>query len=229
MSGAGDSNYSYAGWIGSGYANFKSFLLGLPDAATDPFKASAYAGLPASDPDPTGNGWVNISDWLATMAGITSSGGNAGGGLPSTGFASFLDASDTTGVTGGGLYPVILHEAREHFGGYRSNSFPGNSTLDLFSFTAINTRYFGKSANSYFSTDNGQTNKGTFNAPGVGVGDAGDWNQINSPFDHAIGTTQIIRPEDIQSMSVMGLRLTPAGRVAAGASSSPTGARLRLH
>lgn len=232
----GSSFNTYFAYSGiTDYAGTKSFLLGLPK---DNLKNTAYATLPASDPSPNTN-------YIVTSAHYTScTGGTLHNALQENGVHFMADGlngisldytvnGSTCAAGKASLFYLMVHEITEVLGrisGLFAVSPFKTSSLDLFTFTANNTRSFsGTATGRYYSIDSGATNTGfDTNGDGAGhtpfyclsnAGDAGGWGATYlSPYQEqtpTLGTPGIPLRGDVLLTAAL-WPTTAAGRAYAG-------------
>jgi VCBS repeat-containing protein len=188
--------------------------------ATSPDDNTAVASLPATDPivDPPPAGpnphtW-NVVQALGMAMGLIPDDGTANDGTTTFRNTATFDYDRSDGITAGAtdFFGVVAHEFSEIMG-RATNAFgnavafgPGFRPLDLFNFSAANTRNFVGTAAGYFSIDSGTTNLDNFNT--ATNGDFGDWaaSAGNDAFDafSRSGVINDVSPTDLREMDVIG-------------------------
>ena len=180
--------------------------------------------LPASNP--TGNGAFFLPTAQMKILGLSANGitptssgtdGFVGINTIANGVTMAYDPNNQAINGQIGAIGAIEHEISEVLGriavlGAITNAgTPFYSIMDMFRYSAPNTRALTAGATDYFSLNNGVTNLGAFNNAANG-GDAGDWaaSVPNDAFNAFLVTGQAgtISTLDIQSISVGGLTAT---------------------
>jgi hypothetical protein len=207
--GLGRSNFplnskSYSDWTGA---------LSTDDALTTDDINSA-ATLPSTDPiSGTHTYWLTRAEQKAVgLLGADDAGND--GTVTFSDLANRFDYDRTDGITAG-LYDfagTVAHELTEIMGrslhvgediGSTSNSY---YPLDLFHYSAANTRSFTGTAAGYFSFDNGATNLADFNT--TAGGDFGDWaGTVGNDSYLAFSSPGVVNPVtgvDFRIMDILG-------------------------
>ncbi len=200
-----------------GYSTLKTAM--TADATAGTPEATAAGSLPDGSPISGGNFWVATAEEKAL--GLLPAHGTSIDGY--VGFSSRVSWDFTpTGAPTSRQYDFISiaeHEISEAMGriallGESIAGVPnGYSTLDLFRYSAADTRSLVGGQTAYASYDSGHTNLDYFNA--TAGGDWGDWSSSgptsagNDAYDAfaAAGTQYSIHPTDTSLMNALGYQL----------------------
>lgn len=192
---------------------FASITTALTNDSTSADDASAVASLPGSDPVTGTHSWTLTPAEEMALGIIPDNGSASDGSIRFSNTATF-DFDRTDGITAGAFdfFGVVAHEFTEIMGrelnavGNTAASGPGDHPLDLFKFSAANTREFVGTNAGYFSLDGGTTNLNNFNT--ATNGDFGDWaasagNDSFLAFSSS-GVPNIVSLADLRTMDVIG-------------------------
>jgi hypothetical protein len=192
---------------------FAAITTALTNDSSSADDATAVAGLPGSDPVTGTHSWTLTPAEEMALGIIPDNGSASDGSIRFSNTATF-DFDRTDGITAGAFdfFGVVAHEFTEIMGrelnavGNTAASGPGDHPLDLFKFSAANTREFVGTNAGYFSIDGGTTNLNNFNT--ATNGDFGDWaasagNDSFLAFSSS-GVPNIVSLADLREMDVIG-------------------------
>ena len=196
----------------AGYS-YSTLYNALKADATTAADASGVAALAATSPVANANYWVSTAEAkaLGLMGASTATDGYVG-------FSASLpfDYNSSDGITAGtyDFYGTVVHEltevmARLLLAGTTIGSYANSyDALDLFRFSSSGTHTYSTAMGGYFSTDNGQTNRGTFNT--TSGGDYGDWKSLTNDSFNAFSSSGVINPvttNDLTTLDAIGWNL----------------------
>lgn len=192
----------------AGYYSYGQVRNAMISDARSSADQSAIASLPASDP--TGGQSELMATSEAKALGLSNYHGTDGFvGFDKSSSWTFNPASRAVGGEFD-FIGVAEHEISEVLGRMADlGTFGGLDPLDLFRYSAPNTRALSPGNSQYFSINGGATNLDTFN--GTGGGDLGDWAGYTlDAFNAAVppGVMLPISAADVNVLDVLGYNLS---------------------